>query len=84
MSVLHPFQLKVLMEKYEITIEKVMANWNSVNAVLTGMTIEQVKELIKYEQLHQNRSNILKRLHQRYTTLNTKKERDELLRDSNS
>ena len=72
------------MEKYEITIEKVMANWNSVNAVLTDMTIEQVKELITYEKKNQNRFNILKRLHQRYATLNTKKERNELLRDSNS
>ena len=72
------------MEKYEISIDKIMANWNSVNAVLTGMTIEQVKELITYEKKNQNRFNILKRLHQRYTTLNTKKERNELLRDSNS
>ena len=71
------------MGKYEITIDKIMANWNSVNTVLSSMTIEQIQDLIDYEKKHQNRSNILKRLHQRYTTLNTKKERDELLKDSN-
>ena len=71
------------MEKFEITIEKVMSNWSSLNAVLSGLTIDEIKELINYEKKNQNRSNILKRLHQRYTTLNTKKERDELLKGSN-
>lgn len=71
------------MEKYEISIEEVMSNWNSLNAVLSGLSINQIKELMDYEKKHQNRTNILKRLHQRYTTLNTKKERDELLKNSN-
>jgi hypothetical protein len=55
-------------------------NWRELNEALPLLTEEQVKEMLEVEKAGPRRPTSLLRLHQRYTTLRTAREREELKR----
>lgn len=56
-----------------------LKNWNSLTNKLSLFNEEEVKEMLNYEIKNAARVSILERLHQRYSTLRTNRERRDLL-----
>lgn len=56
-----------------------LKNWAKLNELLPAMDEKQVRELLEYELLHDNRKTHVERLHQRYNTLRVAREREELI-----
>jgi len=59
---------------------KVIDNWRDFNKLLSDVPEEKLKELLVYELENENRKSIVERLHQRYNTLRTMRERAELMK----
>lgn len=57
----------------------VLHNWTELQARLTDLREDQVKELLDYELETSQRPSFVERLHQRYNTLRVSRERAELL-----
>lgn len=55
-------------------------NWRSMIAVLSDLTEEQLKAALDAELKTHKRPAIARRLHQRYSTMRTARERVELLK----
>ncbi len=56
-----------------------LANWRDFNALLADIPEQNIKEMLIYEIKHKNRKSFVSRLHQRYNTLRTMREREELM-----
>lgn len=54
-------------------------NWRTLNNILDTLTEAQVLEMLTEERSNKRRVSILIRLHQRYSSLRTARERLELL-----
>ena len=54
-------------------------NWRDLTARLGDLTEKEVKALLDEEIAQHKRPAIIRRLHQRYSSLRTMRERDELL-----
>jgi hypothetical protein len=57
-------------------------NWRYLNQHLSGMTEQQVHDLLEQERKTLRRVTILERLHQRYTVLRAARERMEILKEA--
>ena len=57
---------------------ELLRNWVVLNKGLKDLTERQVLDLIEFEQDGKHRSDVLLRLHQRYTTLRAIRERKSL------
>ena len=62
-------------------ITKCLTNWTKFNEVLNTLTEAEAKEALIIEMKHDNRKSFVERLHQRYNTLRTMREREELMRN---
>jgi hypothetical protein len=56
-----------------------LGHWAVVSKTVGSLTEEQIHQLIKFELVNKQRPEVLKRLHQRYSTLRAKREREQLL-----
>jgi hypothetical protein len=54
-------------------------SWRELQEVLSTLTEQEASDLLVYERLHGKRSMIITRLHQRFTILRAKRERETLL-----
>jgi hypothetical protein len=59
-----------------------MLSWRKLNDQLSSMTEAQVLELLDFERKGPKRVVVLERLHQRYSTLRTARERAEILKEA--
>lgn len=57
-----------------------MLTWRRLNDQLSTMSEQEVLDLLNEERQNGRRVTVLERLHQRYTTLRTARERAELLK----
>ena len=62
-------------------ITKLLTNWTKFNEVLNTLTEAEAKEALIIEMRNDNRKSFVERLHQRYNTLRTMREREELMRN---
>lgn len=62
-------------------ITKCLTNWTKFNEVLNTLTEAEAKEALIIEMKNDNRKSFVERLHQRYNTLRTMREREELMRN---
>lgn len=60
----------------------VLQSWRSLNAGLYQRDEQQVKDLLDYERINEQRLSVLQRLHQRYNTLRVTRERLEILSEA--
>ena len=60
--------------------EHLLKTWNGLNRELADLSEQDVRELLIYEKAHQNRNHMLKRLHQRFSTMRQERELEELLK----
>ena len=56
-----------------------LKNWRVFNTLLSHIPEKEVKEMLVYEIKHKKRKSFISRLHQRYNTLKTMREREELM-----
>lgn len=61
-----------------------MMPWREMNQKLKVWSEEEIKRQIEEERTNGRRLSVLLRLHQRYTSLRTARERIELLGDANA
>lgn len=54
-------------------------NWRDLNEGMSELREGQIKEMLDYEMVNEQRKTVIERLHQRYTTLRAKRERAELM-----
>lgn len=54
-------------------------NWRDLNEGMSELREDQIKEMLDYEMVNEQRKTVIERLHQRYTTLRAKRERAELI-----
>ena len=59
---------------------KALANWRDFNDLLATIPEVDLKEMLVYEVKHENRKSFVERLHQRYNTVRTMREREELMK----
>ena len=59
---------------------KALANWRDFNDLLATIPEADLKEMLVYEVKHENRKSFVERLHQRYNTVRTMREREELMK----
>ena len=59
---------------------RALANWRDFNDLLATIPEADLKEMLVYEVKHENRKSFVERLHQRYNTVRTMRERDELMK----
>ncbi len=57
-------------------------SWRALNDQISGLTEDQVLELLNNERATERRVSHLQRLHQRYCALRDARERREILRDA--
>ena len=62
------------------TMTKALANWRDFNDLLGTIPEADLKEMLLYEVKHENRKSFVERLHQRYNTVRTMREREELMK----
>lgn len=62
------------------TMMKALANWRDFNDLLATIPEDDLKEMLVYEVEHENRKSFVERLHQRYNTVRTMREREELMK----
>jgi len=62
------------------TMTKALANWRDFNDLLATIPEADLKEMLVYEVKHENRKSFVERLHQRYNTVRTMREREELMK----
>ena len=59
-----------------------MLSWRKLNDILSGLSERQVFDMLQDEIETYKRVTVLERLHQRYTTLRTARERAEIMREA--
>jgi hypothetical protein len=59
-----------------------MLSWRKLNDQLSGMTEQQVLDMLNAERQNARRISVLERLHQRFTTLRAARERAEILQEA--
>ena len=59
---------------------KALANWRDFNDLLATIPEDDLREMLVYEVKHENRKSFVERLHQRFNTVRTMREREELMR----
>ena len=59
--------------------EMILKSWHTLNEVLNELREDQVKSLLEYEMEYKCRSDIVWRLHQRFSKLRAVRERKELM-----
>jgi hypothetical protein len=59
---------------------RALANWRDFNDLLTTIPEKDLREMLVYEIAHENRKSFVERLHQRYNTVRTMREREELMK----
>ena len=59
---------------------RALANWRDFNDLLATIPEADLKEMLVYEVKHENRKSFVERLHQRYNTVRTMREREELMK----
>ena len=57
-----------------------LANWRDFNDLLATIPENDLKEMLVYEVKHENRKSFVERLHQRFNTVRTMREREELMK----
>ena len=57
-------------------------NWRELNAQLSGLKEDAVKELLDHERINRRRKSFLERLHQLFTMLRAERERAEILTEA--
>ena len=57
-------------------------NWRELNAQLSGLKEDAVKELLDHERINRRRKSFLERLHQRFTMLRAERERAGILTEA--
>ena len=57
-------------------------NWRELNAQLSGLKEDAVKELLDNERIKRRRKSFLERLNQRFTMLRAEREREEILTEA--
>lgn len=57
----------------------ILNNWRDLNEGMSELREDQIKEMLDYEMVNEQRKTVIERLHQRYTTLRAKRERAELI-----
>ena len=62
------------------TMTRALANWRDFNDLLATIPEDDLKAMLVYEVKHENRKSFVERLHQRYNTVRTMREREELLK----
>lgn len=60
-------------------LKAILANWRDLNESLGELNEQQVKAMLDWEVEHEQRVTVIERLHQRYGTLRSKREREELM-----
>lgn len=60
-------------------LKAALKDWRSCNEILHTLREDQVKEMLRLEMTGQRRAAVVERVHQRYCTLRTRRERMELL-----
>ncbi len=63
------------------TTEKALKGWRELNVVLHTLDEGTVKDLLDHEVKYGKRKSVIRRLHERYTMLRAKREREELLKE---
>ncbi len=56
-----------------------LASWHELNKLLNHLSEQDLKGMLVHEAANARRSDILTRIHQRFTALRSKRERKELL-----
>lgn len=56
-----------------------LASWHELNKHLNHLSEQDLKEMLVHEAANRRRSDVLTRIHQRFTAIRTKRERKELL-----
>ena len=59
---------------------KALGNWRDFNDLLATIPENDLKEMLVYEVKHENRKSFVERLHQRFNTVRTMREREELMK----
>ena len=60
---------------------KALGNWRDFNNLLATIPEADLREMLVYEVKHENRKSFVERLHQRFNTVRTMREREELMKD---
>jgi len=61
---------------------KTIKSWRQLLAVLNQMTEDEVLEMLNAERQGPRRASILERLHMKYSTLRTSRERIEIMQEA--
>ena len=59
---------------------KALGNWRDFNNLLATIPEGDLREMLVYEVKHENRKSFVERLHQRFNTVRTMREREELMK----
>ena len=59
---------------------KALGNWRDFNDLLATIPEADLREMLVYEVKHENRKSFVERLHQRFNTVRTMREREELMK----
>ena len=59
---------------------KALSNWRDFNDLLATIPENNLKEMLVHEVHNENRKSFVERLHQRYNTVRTMREREELMK----
>jgi len=59
---------------------KALGNWRDFNDLLATIPEDDLREMLVYEVKHENRKSFVERLHQRFNTVRTMREREELMK----
>jgi len=60
---------------------RALANWRDFNDLLVTIPEDDLKEMLVYEVNNENRKSFVERLHQRFNTVRTMREREELMKN---
>ena len=59
---------------------KALSNWRDFNDLLATIPENDLKAMLVHEVHNENRKSFVERLHQRYNTVRTMREREELMK----
>jgi hypothetical protein len=55
-------------------------DWRTLNSLISGLTEDQIGEMLEYEAVNAKRPSVIVRLHQRHTALRATRERATLMK----
>jgi len=61
-------------------LKSYLHSWNILNGKLASLDEQELKQLLNFERRGRNRPYLVKRIHQRYTSVRAAREREELLK----